>query len=95
MSLCRQYSSSSRLYIALFPPIVEDTHMKYNTESKTKQKEKLYYIRYLNTMCVLPVQGCRLNTDSLVQCGYEVRFTNVKAYVLMEATGCTATINGS
>ena len=42
-------------------------------------------------MCVLSVQGCRLNTDSLVQCGYEVRFTNVKAYVLMEATAYTAT----
>ena len=55
----------------------------------------LYYIRYLNTMCVLSVQGCRLNTDSLVQFGYEVRFTNVKAYVLMEANACTATINGS
>ena len=46
-------------------------------------------------MCVLSVQGCRLNTDILVQCGYEVRFTNVKAYALMEATACTATINGS
>ena len=46
-------------------------------------------------MCVLSVQGFRLNTDSLVQCGYEVKFTNVKAYVLKEETACTATINGS
>ena len=76
------------IYIALFPPIVEDTHMKIQY-SEQKTKEKLYYIRYSNTLCVLSVQGCRLNTDSLVQCGYEVRFTNVKAYVLMEATACT------
>ena len=83
------------LYIVLFQPIVEDTHMKIQYSEQNKKEEKLYYIRYSNTMCVLSVQGCRLNTDNLVQCGYEVRFTNVKAYVLMEATACTATINGS
>jgi len=68
--------------------------MKIQYSEQKKEREIILHTLF-NTMCVLPVQGCRLNTDSLVQCGYEVRFTNVKAYVLMEATGCTATINGS
>ena len=51
------------IYIALLPPIVEDTHMKIQYSEQNKKKEKLYYIHYLNTMCVLSVQGCRLNTD--------------------------------
>ena len=79
------------IYIALFPPIVEDTHVKIQYSEQKTKKEKLYYILYSNTMCVLSVQGCRLNTDSLVQFGYEVKFTNMKAYVLMEATAYTAT----
>jgi len=36
--------------------------MKIQYSEQNKTKEKLYYIRYLNTMCVLSVQGCRLNT---------------------------------
>jgi len=42
--------SHTHIYIALFPPIVEDTHMKIQYSEQNK-KEKLYYIRYLNTMC--------------------------------------------
>ena len=45
--ICRTHTY---IYVALFPPIVEDTHMKIQYSEQNK-KEKLYYIRYLNTMC--------------------------------------------
>ena len=62
------YRGSYCIYILLYFLQKLKIHIwKYNILSKSK-KDKLYYIRYLNTMCVLFVQGCRLNTDSLVQC---------------------------
>ena len=69
--------------------------MKTQYSEQNKKREIILHTLFEYNVCILSVQGCRLNTDSLVQCGYEVRFTNVKAYVLMEATACTATINGS
>jgi len=90
---CFSLNACTYIYIYSF---ISSNSWRYTNENTIQwakhKKMKLYYIRYLNTMCVLSVQGCRLNTDSLVQCGYEVRFTNVKAY---EATAYTSTINGS
>ena len=53
MSLGRQYSSSSRLYIALFPPIVEDTHMKiqYREQNKTK-REIILHTLFKYNVCI-------------------------------------------
>ena len=66
--------------------------IQYSEQNKKKRNYITYVIQIHCVYCL-----CRdvASTDNLVQCGYEVRFTNVKAYVLMETTACTATINCS
>ena len=74
------------MFIALFPPIVEDTHMKKQYSEQNKQKrEIILHTLFKYNVCIACAGVSPQHTDSLVQCGYEVRFTNVKAYVLMEA----------
>ena len=74
------------MFISFFPQIYKNTHIKKQYREKNKQKrEIILHTLFKYNVCIACAGVSPQHTDSLVQCGYEVRFTNVKAYVLMEA----------